>query len=165
MLGVFLFLISPPAIADDILCERVPTAVVIEKIPPKAKSDNPCASASAKIQASAYECGNPNDVHVKTEEYLRADIHDAERKCEEFCKEIAPSCKAVLTKPTECALSIPSSKAIAVGREVVKCPKHCKGQAFMYCSLYHANFFSYDKELFKDLSPNCHCEKRETPQE
>ncbi len=147
--------------ADDILCERMPTAEIVGKVKSDNKElENPCSMANAKIQAITYECGNVQDTYRKTQEFFRSDIKAAKDKCDDYCKEVSPKCRGTLRTGPECGLSIPTTKALAVGREVAKCPKHCKGQAFTYCSLYHANFFSYDSDQFVKEAPNCFCEKR-----
>jgi hypothetical protein len=156
-----LLLFSLLSFADDILCENAPTAQLVEEIhPPRAATSNPCGGHQAKIQGSAYECGSANDVFINTTRFYKGIVEQTKKKCDEYCEEIDKSCKGRLQIPSDCALSIPSTRAIEVGAKVVNCPKHCaKGQAFSYCSLYHANFFSKDPELFKGKSPNCICEQ------
>ncbi len=158
-----LLLFSLLARADDILCENAPTALIVEEIhPPRAATSNPCGGHEAKIQGSAYECGSANDVYLKTMGFYKGIVELAKQKCENFCRDINPVCKGRLQVPSTCAFSIPSTKAIEVGAKVVHCPKHCqKGQAFSYCSLYHAHYFSKDPDLFKGKAPNCICDQVE----
>lgn len=144
---------------DEILCERAPTAHLVAEIKPSIYAKNPC-NASAKIQAIAYECGNPIDTFRVTQGFHKLNVKKAREKCAEFCASISPACKPKFIEPSNCGFTIPTNRAIETGKNVVGCPKHCKGQAFNYCSIYHANFFSTDPELFKDKPANCYCNSR-----
>lgn len=145
--------------ADEILCERAPTAYLVTEIKPSQNSKSIC-NASAKIQAIAYECGDASQTFQVTQEFHKANVKKAREKCEEFCKSVSPTCRGKFQEPSSCGFTIPSSRATDTGINVVGCPKHCKGQAFNYCSIYHANFFSTDPDLFKDKPANCYCLKR-----
>ena len=138
----------------DLLCEQSAQAHLVGKTP--SPTNDPC-DATAKIQAIAYECGDPSDTYTFTEHALETDIEKAQVQCDRFCRDQSKKCVGSLDKPFHCGLSTPTNRALSVGKHLIGCPKHCKGQAFNYCSLYHGNFFGTDPSLFKGMKPNCHC--------
>lgn len=145
--------------SEEILCERVPTAYLVDETRPSSNSANPCA-ATAKIQAIAYECGNTMNTYTTVQRFLKDNIRKAKEKCRAFCESVNKKCTGHLSDQTSCGFTVPTNRALDAGKNVVHCPAHCKGQAFNYCSLYHANYFSVDKELFEDKPMNCYCQKK-----
>ena len=144
---------------DEILCNRAPTVYIVGENRPSAFSENPCRG-SAKIQGIAYECGNTMDTYTSTQKFFKENMRKAKAKCTEWCESISNRCTGHMGEQTSCGISIPTNRALETGRDVVRCPKNCKGQAFNYCSLYRGNYFSVEKELFKNLSPNCFCQRK-----
>jgi hypothetical protein len=141
----------------DLLCEQHSQAHLVGKIPSPTK--DPC-DAQAKIQAIAYECGVATDTYEFTQDALAKNIDKAKTMCEDYCEKQSGKCTGVLDKPFSCGLSTPSNRALDVGTNMIGCPKHCKGQAFNYCSLYHGNFFGTSSALFTGMAPNCHCRRK-----
>jgi hypothetical protein len=145
---------------DVILCDRDPTAYLVGKSTEGVNPVEPCR-AQAKIQAIAYECGSENNTHPITKKFLKLNIAKAMEKCDSFCNDLSPLCKGKLQDQISCGFTIPTARALDVGLNIVKCPKHCKkGQAFNYCSLYHANFFATEESLFKKMPYNCFCKRK-----
>ena len=163
MVWALILLFSTPTFAEDetgeILCERTPNVFIVGEALPSAKSENPCAG-SAKIQGIGYECGDTMNTYTSTQKFLKENIRKAKLKCTEFCESISTQCAGHLSEQTSCGFTVPTNRALDAGRNVVHCPKHCKGQAFNYCSLYHANYFSVDKEQFINKPANCYCQKK-----
>ena len=158
-LFVFITVFASFSQADEILCERKPTAYLVGESKPIPTEKSPC-SATAKIQAIAYECGETMDTLSSTIQFLKDNKKKAREKCIQFCEEYNPVCTGRTVDQTTCGFSIPTNRALDAGINVAKCPKHCKGQAFNYCSLYHANFFAVDPALFTSKAANCICYKR-----
>jgi hypothetical protein len=144
---------------SEILCERSPTAYLVGETKEGTSADNPCR-ASAKIQAIAYECGESIDTYPYSQRAFKANIEKAKKKCQDFCEDVDSRCVGRIQDQPGCGFTIPTHRAVDTGKNIVKCPKHCKGQAFNYCSLYHANFFATDPQLFKDKSFNCICKRK-----
>ena len=142
---------------DDMICERVPTAYVVGETISGPKSK---CQASAKILAIAYECGEASNTLHFTTESLKVNITKAKEKCDDFCADIDSSCEGVLNVPYTCGLVSPQTISLDVGKNVIHCPKHCKGQAFNYCSIYQGDFFSTDRSLFTAMKENCNCRKK-----
>ena len=141
----------------DLLCERHPTAYLVAEI--ESENSDPCA-ATAKIQAIAYECGLPENTSAFIQNSLEDNIKVAQTKCDSYCASISPKCSGYMDHPAVCGSRTPANRAVDVGKNVIHCPDHCKGQAFNYCSIYWGNFFSADPSLFKKSKPNCHCRKK-----
>ncbi len=150
---------SPPSDQNEILCERIPTAYLVDQTLPNNPEQSPCA-ASAKIQGIGYDCGDAMYTFMHTQEYLKEENRRAREKCSQFCKSLNSKCTSHFTEQASCGFTIPTNRALDVGKKVVHCPKHCKGQAFNYCSLYHGNFFDVNTELFEKMQPNCLCQKK-----
>lgn len=141
----------------EIMCGRQATAYVVDQ----STSSTGTCSASAKIQAITYECGLAKDTTAFTQNGLKENIEKARAKCTEFCESQGSSCTGYFNAPSQCGLKSPAAKALAFGKEVANCPKHCKGQAFNYCSIYHANFLATsDPSLFQGMSANCTCRRK-----
>ena len=142
---------------DDMKCESSPTTSVVGE---KTSDENTCY-ASAKIQAIAYECGSLSDTESFERKALTNNIKAAQEACEEFCKKQG-ACEGVFTAPSECGLKTSPQNSVDYGKDVVHCPKRCKGKAFNYCSLYHGPFFtSTNHDLFKSSPENCKCVKKD----
>ncbi len=140
---------------DDILCEHHPVFLAGEEI-----TNRDTCQASAKIQAIAYECGYPSDTLNFTQRSLKENIQRAQEHCDNFCKKVSRQCHGYLIAPSDCGLKSPPGKALDFGVKEIHCPKQCKGQAFNYCSLYHASFFqTSDRSLFNGMPNNCECRK------
>ena len=148
-----------PIDEDEILCDRDPTAYLVGEEKSGIDANNPCR-AKAKIQAIAYECGETIDTYANTQKFFRLNVKKAQKKCEEYCGDLSSKCTGKLQSQTNCGFSIPTNRALETGKNIVKCPKHCRGQAFNYCSLYHSNFFATEPSLFKNSAYNCECKKK-----
>ena len=114
---------------------------------------------SAIIQGISYECGKASDTNVKVQEFLQKLSAKAREKCEDFCKGRAKGCRGVFTAPDQCGFTVPENKALEYGQTLGKCNPKCGGQAFIYCSIYHAETLRYHEEFFEDKTPNCYCER------
>ena len=150
---------DPKFDTDEILCDRAPTAYLVGESRPRKGASNPCG-ASAKIQAIAYQCGDATNTYAQTQQFLKDNIHKARERCDQFCESVSSQCTGHIADQTSCGFTVPANRALETGKNIVHCPKHCKGQAFNYCSLYHGNFFAVDSELFKDAVANCYCQRK-----
>jgi len=152
-------LLSPMTHAENqMLCARAPTAYVVGKTP--GFSLDPC-TASAKIQAIAYECGSEEDTLVFQGNALEANKKKAQEKCEEYCKGLDDSCTGQMDWIGQCGLKTEAGKALSAGKNIVHCHQECKGQAFNYCSIYHGNFLGTGEVIFKKMKENCHCRHKD----
>jgi hypothetical protein len=143
---------------DDMVCERHPNAVIVAER--HSTSDNPC-EAGAKIQAIAYECGLVTDTAAFVQNSFKMEVEKAREKCDEFCSDQSRACTGFFSPPGDCGLKSPPNLSSDFGKNVIHGPKNCKGQAFNYCSIYHASFFATgDRSLFENMRENCQCRKK-----
>lgn len=142
-------------VADELRCERLPYATLVDRT--LSKSSDPC-DASSKIQAIAYECGSPEDTDSFQRKAFELNVEKSKSLCDQFCRQQGRSCRGVFESASDCGLKTPPSRALDFGKNVMKCPTKCKGQAFNYCSIYHGNFLATDDpQLFKNARSNCRC--------
>ncbi len=118
-------------------------------------SYDPCPG-TLKVQGVLWKCETAAKVEMRLSEFLGQLTREAEKICEEHCKERSPNCEGNLRVQEKCGLSLSPEDAVREGKEF-GCRSVCEGQAFTYCSLYSAGFMPYDPELMKAYPPNCVC--------
>jgi hypothetical protein len=125
-------------------------------LPQFSNEKDPCVG-SVIIQGISYECGKPTDTSSKVQNFLKKLTDRAREKCDDFCKERAKGCRGKFTSSDQCGYTIPEEKALDYGKTLGKCSPKCGGQAFIYCSIYHAETLSYHEDFFQGKTPNCYC--------
>jgi hypothetical protein len=140
---------------DYIQCRR---DTEVRTLLPKSNGLDPCIG-SVVIQGIAYECGKQADTNRLVQEFLQKLTAKAKERCEDFCKDRAKGCHGKFTSPDQCGFTVPEDRALEYGKTLGKCNPKCGGQAFIYCSIYHAETLRYHEEFFQDKTPNCYCER------
>lgn len=159
-IALALLFLQLPALAGDSLDQYIQCRrdAEVRAILPQFNQKDPC-SGSVLIQGISYECGVPVGINGKVQDFLKKLTAKAKGKCEEFCNDRAHGCHGKLTPPDQCGFTIPEDGALEYGRTLGKCSPKCDGQAFIYCSIYHAETLRYHEEFFQGKTPNCHCER------
>lgn len=148
---------TEPSKGLSMLCDRSYAEVVGKKL---STSSDPC-DASAKIQAISYECGVPEDSFAFRQKAAEINSKEAEKICEDFCRDLSSKCRGTFTRESQCGFTVPTQRELDVGRKIIQCPSSCKGQAFHYCSIYHGSYFGLEPSLFTGARSNCTCSKKD----
>ncbi|MBI3554773.1 MAG: hypothetical protein HY074_00755 [Deltaproteobacteria bacterium] len=118
---------------------------------------DPCVG-SVKLQGISYKCGKIEESSGKLRDFLAALIKNGNKKCGDYCAKRAPGCTGRFKEPSRCGWTVPRGEMLTVGQNA-PCEDHCEGKAFIYCSIYHANYLRVEEPMFKDEAPNCICER------
>ncbi len=118
---------------------------------------DPCVG-SVKLQGIAYKCGKTEEASGKLRTFLADLVKRGNSQCTDYCAKRAPGCVGRFKEPSKCGWTVPRSELLQVG-QTAPCGEHCEGKAFIYCSIYHANYLRVEEAMFKDEAPNCLCER------
>ena len=121
------------------------------------ENNDPCIG-SVKLQGISYKCGKVEEASSKLRSFLEAITTNGNKHCTDYCAKRAPGCIGRFKEPTKCGWTVPRGELMTVGRNA-PCGDNCEGKAFIYCSIYHANYLRVEEAMFKDESPNCICER------
>jgi hypothetical protein len=147
--GVTLALAKP----QRSVCKRTPEMTEVD---PHFYSKDPCVG-NVKIQGIAFKCGQLGELTRLNNWHLREFQVKGQKRCEDFCKKRSPGCRGIFRRPSTCGWKVPANIAVKVGRETAGCHSKCEGEAFIYCSIYHASYLRIDPSQFRDKVPNCSC--------
>lgn len=155
LLSLFSILQAEDSLDQYIQCRR---DTEVRVLLPKSMGKDPC-SASAVVQGISYECGKLTGMVNKVNDFFEKLNKTAKSRCEDFCEERAKGCKGKFVAASKCGFTIPEEGALEYGKTLGKCSPKCSGQAFIYCSIYHAETLRYHEEFLQNKTPNCYCEK------
>ncbi|MBI3542931.1 MAG: hypothetical protein HY075_06640 [Deltaproteobacteria bacterium] len=148
------------AASSDVLCHR--DAEITPVNPSFTNPDDAC-DGTVLLQGISYKCSSIDEYAAKQREFLHDLVSNGKEYCQDYCrkrgKKGAP-CRGIFDEPTKCGWTLPREEAEKFGRDKATCGSSCEGQAFIYCSIYHASFLTVDPKFFADFHPNCRCERK-----
>lgn len=118
--------------------------------------DGDRCKGSAVVQALIWECSTLGAVSAKLDAFRRQVAQVGAEECAKHCRRYGKKCRGKFDVPSRCGLETDSGEAAAAGRQF-GCRKDCGGQAFIFCSIYHAGYRLQDPSLMANARPNCHC--------
>lgn len=161
-LGVFFFVFISSTLSfsadlkEDTLvfCKFGPKIQVIASNLTK-RAENSC-EGDVKVQGVLWQCAPSVQTSTKNLEFRKTLIELGGNECEKFCQTRGEKCHGKFVEPRQCALQSDMSGAAELGKDF-GCRADCEGSAFIYCSLYDADYRTDDPPRIAKQAPNCRC--------